>query len=422
MKRTAVALLSLLWIPWALSGLQTGFVDTIQDFKSRLIDFREDGLMGRFRDGVLVDPSPAELEVGDVFIDVDGRAKMVSRVEKSGSDIYIDTVQPGFEDVYLYAEVPYQTISFTEDNFLPRTLGEDAYTVTPSSDAKGTFNIKFEKELYSKPPSVVKLSASAALTSDISIGFKAPTYVKIKIRTWKFWQWKISFKQENGYIQGGLSYDLALTGSLVMALEKSLESTPIQLYGFGTPTSGISAGLGLYTKTVLEGTLSLELPLTFGVNGSAGAKCTLQGQVPVMWPTDVTTWGNTGYSLDLTPTLTVEGKLKQKFYLGAEVTLVGIKVTEFEAGGGPYLKLSGTLSGSIGYSSTEGLIGPSWSGDVTGQIGLFMGISGKVFDGKWSVTIMDLEFPFYTVSLSTSEILGGRPGAALPTPFPVTVE
>ncbi|MBN1413220.1 MAG: hypothetical protein JW969_20435 [Spirochaetales bacterium] len=401
MKRLTVPLFLLLLLPHGVIAQQAEFSDTVMDFKSRVIDFREDGLTGCIRGNVLVNPSPADLKPGDIFIDADGKAKKVAAVERVGNDIYIDTVEPYFEEVFLYAEIPDQVIVFDEENFLPETLAVNSNTPVQPPDSRGTFNVNFEKEIYNKPPSTVTINAGATLTSSISIGFKAPTYVKVKIRTWKFWQWKISFKQQKGYIQASLNYDLTLTGGITFSLKKTMESNPILLYGFGTPTSGISANLGLMTKTILEGKIELSLPVTFNVSGNTGAKCTLEGQVPVMWPTSVSRWGSSAYSVTIDPTLTAEASLKQKLYLGGEVTLVGIKITEFEAGGGPYIKLTGTLSGSIGYSSASGLIGPSWSASATGEIGVFMDITGKIFDGKWSFTLMSFEFPIYTLEFST---------------------
>jgi hypothetical protein len=422
MKHTAFILIALCSLAWSLHPQQAAFVNTIQDFKSRVIDFREDGLTGCIREGVLVNPSPADLKAGDVFIDIDGNAKKVAKVTLVGTDLYVDTVQPNFEDVFLYAEIPPQVIAFNGDNFLPGTLAGSRYSAASSGGTRGTFDVSFEKEIYNKPPALVKINADAVLTSNISIGFKAPTYVQIKIRTWKFWEWRISFSQVKGYIQGSFDYNLALTGGINFSLEKSMESKPVLLYGFGTPTSGIAANLGLMTKTILEGSLALSLPVTVTVSGNAGARCTLEGQVPVMWPTDMTRWGSTNYSVEITPSLTAEAALKQKLYLGADITIVGIKITEFEAGGGPYIKVNGTLEGSIGYSSATGLIGPSWSASATGEIGVFFDISGKVFDGKWSVTIFSREFPIFTLFEASTGAAFRYPAGRPRIPFLATVE
>lgn len=376
----------------SLHALQPGFHNTIQDFRCGIIDFREDGLTGIIKDGALVYPSPADLQPGDIFIDVDGTAKKVARVEQVGNELYVDTVAPRFEEVYLYAAIPDQTLELASSK------------EASSRNAKGSFDISFEKEIWNKAPALVKISAAAELNSNLSVGFKAPSCVQIEIRGWKFWEWTIGFRYESGYIQAAMDYDLDLSGGLTFALEKSMESDPVLLYGFGTPTAGVSANLGLMTKTSLEGSLELSLPLTFGISGNAGVRCTLNGQVPYMVPTDVSQWGSTEFSVSIEPSLTAAATLKQKIYLGADITLVGIKITEFEAGGGPYFKLEGTLDGSIGYNSSTGLEGPDWSASGTGEIGVFTEVGGKVCDGKWEVTIFDREYPIFTLfDLSTPE-------------------
>ncbi|HPO50219.1 MAG TPA: hypothetical protein PLO89_07855, partial [Spirochaetota bacterium] len=54
------------------------FHDTIIDFKNEVVDFSETGLMDNIRGGELVNLSPLDLQIGDIFIDVDGIAKKVA--------------------------------------------------------------------------------------------------------------------------------------------------------------------------------------------------------------------------------------------------------------------------------------------------------------------------------------------------------
>jgi hypothetical protein len=396
MARTIVLALALLLAAWGAGAQQTSFSNTVQDFRPSVIDFREDGLAGCFRNGVLIDPSPADLEVGDIFIDVDGNAKKVVSVQRDGNDLYIDTVRPRLDEVYLYVEIPFQLIVFNEDNFLPDTLPGFARSADATA-SKATFKQNFEKEIYNKPPALIKLTASAELTSGIAIGFAAPYY---SLTSWMWWK-ASSWRQNSGYIEGSLGFNLALNATLTIVIEGSKESSPVLLYGFGTPTPGISAGLGLFTKSIMEGSLNLTVPVDFNVSGSAGAKCTLAGQVPVIWPTDLSTTKSLGYSVSIKPVLSAEAKLKQKFYLGADITVVGIKITEFEAGGGPYVKLSGTVNGNVSYSSASGFLA-QLDAQASGEIGLFLDVSGKVYDGKWAVNILSKEIPLVTLSKSGS--------------------
>jgi hypothetical protein len=401
MKRATFVLVSLAFAAFGAHALRSGFSNTVQHFRPEVIDFREEGLPGRIQDGVLVYPSPADLEVGDVFIDVDGNAKKVVGIEKSGRDIYIDTVQPDIQEVLLYGEIPYQTIDFGRDDLLLDGPAGRDLTVGAAADPRGLdLTVSFERELYKNEAetALIKFGASATLKSGMSIGWKLPYY---ELTSWCFWQ-ASSWSQVKGYLYGALSYDLSLKGSLSFSIGKSKETKPVLLYGFGTPTPGIEAGVGLYTKTILEGKLELTLPVTFNVAGDVGAQCTLEGQTPIMWPTDFSKWGSTSFSVLLEPSLSAEASVKQKFYLGAMLTVLGIKITEFEAGGGPYFKINGTLAGKIGYSSATGRIGPEWStAEAKAEIGIFLDVSGKVADGKWAINVFSKEIPIIT--LTTAE-------------------
>ena len=55
----------------------TGLHNTIIDFNNSVIDFSETGLMDNVRSGELTQITPLDLEIGSIFIDVDGVAKKV---------------------------------------------------------------------------------------------------------------------------------------------------------------------------------------------------------------------------------------------------------------------------------------------------------------------------------------------------------
>lgn len=360
----------------------SAFQNTIQDFRPEVVDFRAEGLPGAFQDGVLVQPDPADLRVGDVFLDVDGVARKVSRVQWADGDLYIDTVKPRFDEVYLYAEIPRQTVSLS----------------------RAVTNIEFEKELYAKGASSIAVKAGAEVTTDLTVGFKSPTCVQIRIQSWKFWEWTVGFQYERGYVEANLDYELALTGALNCSVTGSVETKPVTLHGLSIPPiPGLEANVGLLGKAVLEGAVSAELPFTFGVTGDAAFRCTLDGQTPLMIPTDASGTGSMEYSLSLEPSLTAEASLKLLCYLGGAVTLAGLEIADFEAGGGPYLKLDGTLEGTIGYDSVEGLTGPSWTASASSEIGFCTEVSGSLCDDKWKVSVFAQEYPLYQFFEVTTE-------------------
>lgn len=409
MKRFITIAAALVLIAASAGAQQGAFTNTIQDYRSNVIDFREDGLYGALRDGVVVEPSPADLKVGDVFIDADGRAKKVAAVSRAGGDLYIDTVKPEFYEVFLYVEIPDQTVAIS--------------SAPAASAPKGTYSVEYNKEIYKKDSATITVYGSVALTGNISVGFKAPSVVQIEIHTWKFWEWSFRLAYESGYLRANVDYDLNVTSGLKVHAEKSVESKPFLLYGFGTPTAGISAGLGLYTKTILEGSFDFDLPVSFRVYGGIGVGCTLDGQFPYMVPTGLYKSGGTNFRVGIDPVITASGALKQKFYLGGDVTVAGIKITEFEAGGGPYVRLTGTLNGSIYYDTgADPKFGATLDVQATGEIGVFTGVSGKVCDGKWSFSLFDKEFPIKSFEWQAGASMGLSAGARSPFAAPLGAE
>ncbi len=407
MKRITVLFVCLAFAAGQGFAQQTTFSNTIQDFRPAVIDFREDGLLGCFRDGVLVNPSPADLKAGDVFIDVDGNARKVARVVREGNDWYVDTVRARFEEVFVYAEIPTQVLVFNGENFAPQSIAGSrsvsAAAVPPGGPLGLSWTIPtLEKEIYksgtedSPTFALVKLAFGGSLNSTITLGFRAPS---LTLTSWKFWK-ASSWRQNYGYVSGRFDYDLAIGATLTLALAGKKETKGVPLYGFTVPAPGLEATLGLMTKTIFEGSLNFTAPLSVGVKGYAQAQCTLAGTFPVMWPTDFTKSSSLTYYVSLDPSLNADVSLKQKIYLGADVKLVGIKITKFEAGGGPYAKVNGNITGHVGFDSTDGLT-YDLTASASGEIGLFLEINGEVWDGKWALTLLGLEYPF--ISFSTED-------------------
>jgi len=385
-------------------GLQDRFMNSVIDLRSEVIDFRPDGLAGMIRGGVLVRPSPGDLAVGSVFIDADGVARRAAAVSRQGRNLYVDAVRPAPEEVFLYVSIPYQTVSFAA---AAASLGESVGS--EDGAGRGTINIaSIEKELYKSADehTVIRLAFGGSITSDVSIGMIWPSVV---LTSWKVWL-ASSYRQDYGYIGGALSWGVDLNGAVSFTLEGALQpKDPFMIKGLGTPKVGIEAEAGIYFRPSLEGSLTLSIPFTFGLEGSAGASCTLAGNAPVIWPTDVRGWGgNTDFHVSLDPSIEGAVTAKMKFFLGAKVKVIGITMTEFEAGGGPYLKVAGSASASIGYDT--GLAPPAGPAFATGELalsgefGVFTGISGKVYDGKWTLNLLANEFPVWTfLDLSTDQ-------------------
>ena len=111
--------------------------NSIIDFKNEVVDFSETGLMDNIRGGEFTTISPADLEVGSIFIDVDGVAKKVANITISGNDIFIDTIQPELREVFEFYDIPIQTINLTLDDHLVKESAPPGYSLVADSRAKG---------------------------------------------------------------------------------------------------------------------------------------------------------------------------------------------------------------------------------------------------------------------------------------------
>lgn len=69
-------------------------------------DFSGTTISENIENGRSVIPSVLDLKVGDVFIDVDGCLKKVSKITKSGRSISIDTVTPSIEEAFVAVDIP----------------------------------------------------------------------------------------------------------------------------------------------------------------------------------------------------------------------------------------------------------------------------------------------------------------------------
>lgn len=372
-----------------LFSQQTAFMNTYIELKQSVIDFREDGLPYCVRNGVMVNPAPSELKVGDVFIDVDGNARQVTSVQRDGSELFIDTVQPDLSQVINYADIPDQTINFTEDNFLPETLaGGDLSSVMAGSSprASSSYGVSagFEKEFANKSKTVtINAKGKAALTGSVDVSAKMP-YSK---------RWR----RYDGYVNGSFNYSLKVDSSVTVTAQKDNdpESQKKLLYGFGTSGS-VSAGLGLYFQPILEGSVVLTIPLSAELAGSASAGCSLDKWL--WYPKDAYSKYYSNLVVTVSPTLEADGKFTAKFFVGTDISIFGINAASFEAGGGPYAHFNGLIEvDGVKYDRNAKKLAFLEDGITitgSGELGICCKVAGSIYKGKWGFELLNEEYPF----------------------------
>lgn len=385
----SVVLLSIPYYATAYSG----FHDTIVDFNNNVIDFREEGLLDNVRSGVLVNYSPLDLKVGSIFIDADGIAKKVARIQEDGDEIFIETVKPLLREVFEFYDIPIQTIDYSQENLLPESLPLGS-TVSPLDRASLGVRVEFVKEFGPSEDMKVTLTAGATVTAGLSIGARLPyTYVDTR-GTWKFWKWKIRYVQ--GYAKGNFNYSMELDGKVEVKFEKTWESTPIPLLVYGSVSPGFNTSAGLYTKSIVTGEVTFIDTLVVGVYGNAGAGCGLDGLLYYCWPVNISKWSSTEFKVRNDMSLEADVKFKQKLYLGASIELFGFSIFELEAGGGPYLQFNAKLEAWLEYSTKKTpRFSMGGSAEGSGTIGVFIEGEVSLFDEAWKAELFSEEFPIY---------------------------
>ena len=93
----------------------TNFRDSIFDYQNDVKDFSDDGINENVVDGRFVQASPLDLQVGDIFIDVDGTAQKVVSITKKKNEIIIDTIEPNIREVFLFLYSPDREIEIGDD-------------------------------------------------------------------------------------------------------------------------------------------------------------------------------------------------------------------------------------------------------------------------------------------------------------------
>jgi len=305
----------------------------------------------------------------------------------------INTVQPELREVFEFFDIPPQTVDITTtDNVVADSLPSGS-VVEPSSRAYKEVNLaKFEATIGDDKVSVT-IGAHATLGIGVDVGGRLPySYLDTK-GTWKFWKWQWRYVQ--GYIQGEFKYNVTL-GANFEAQAKFSKELNLPIVSFSTG-AGLDAGVGLFSKSSIEGSISLKEEFEISLNGNAGARCGLDGWGIVCWPVNIKSYGGTTFYVKNTLTIDAKVELKEKIYLGLFVKLFGFSILEADAGGGPYMEFNANISGSIEYNTSKNpKLQYSWSASGSGELGLFIDINAKVINGKWGGNLYYQKFPFWS--------------------------
>lgn len=106
---TTAIIAALMSSAFAIDGL---IHNSILILSAKIKDFSDIGIRENISRGRAITTSPLDLEVGDIFIDVNGKAKKVISITRSGNDISINAVTPELSEVFDAIQIPEQTADF----------------------------------------------------------------------------------------------------------------------------------------------------------------------------------------------------------------------------------------------------------------------------------------------------------------------
>lgn len=107
-----------------LFALSNFMRDTVFIVKGSIKDFSEMGINETITGSRVASSNPLDLQVGDIFVDVNGNAQKVTKIVKKGNNISIETETPEIAEVFKYISVPHQSTDFND-------YGDDAVTYSP---------------------------------------------------------------------------------------------------------------------------------------------------------------------------------------------------------------------------------------------------------------------------------------------------
>jgi len=87
--------------------------------------------------------------------------------------------------------------------------------------------------------------------------------------------------------------------------------------------------------------------------------------------------------------------VKNKFYLGGSIKLLGYNIVSADPGGGPYFKMAGELSGGFKWRNYSGYDSCYWKAKASVETGVFFDAELKAMDDNWSWTLFNWELPVW---------------------------
>ncbi|MCH5150931.1 MAG: hypothetical protein J1G30_09715, partial [Spirochaetales bacterium] len=218
-------------------------------YKSDVIDFSDCGIDLAEKSGEFKEISIMDLQVGDVFVDVDEIAKKIISVSRTEKKIIINTQKPDFYDAIESYKLPEQSIKI-----------EIADELADSRANKNIFNKDFTvKKSYSND--IGKVSLETGLNASLNLNATID----------------IPIKKKEGVVKVDSDFEIGIKSAKIEAdISRKYTSDKINLVDVNEKKSVLKINTQINTQTVATGQINAQLALSGKISGGVAFFSTLE--------------------------------------------------------------------------------------------------------------------------------------------------
>lgn len=295
-------------------------------YKSDVIDFSDCGIDLAEKSGEFKEISIMDLQVGDVFVDVDEIAKKIISVSRTEKKIIINTQKPDFYDAIESYKLPEQSIKI-----------EIADELADSRANKNIFNKDFTvKKSYSND--IGKVSLETGLNASLNLNATID----------------IPIKKKEGVVKVDSDFEIGIKSAKIEAdISRKYTSDKINLVDVNEKKSVLKINTQINTQTVATGQINAQLALSGKISGGVAFFSTLERRwfnLPLPTKCGVTRDFNVDMTENLVISTAKQVSLEQLFAIEFSLSVLGIDVADVTAQAEPYFKANGYVDTSTSFT------------------------------------------------------------------------
>lgn len=295
-------------------------------YKSDVIDFSDCGINLAKRNGEFKEISITDVQVGDVFVDVDETAKKIVSVSRTKNKIIINTQAPEFYDAIESYRLPEQNINID--------IGEE---LANSRGTKNIFSRDFSiKKDYSND--IGKVSFEAALNAALNLNASI----------------NIPIKEKEGMVSVGSSFEIGVKSAKIEAgISQKYCSNKIELVNIDKKNSVLKINTKIVTQTIATGKINAQFSIFGKITGGVTFFSILKRRflrIPLPTKCGVSRDFNVDMAENLT--ISIEKPINMEQLLGIEfgLSVIGIRLANVQSYVEPYFRADGNVDTSMSFN------------------------------------------------------------------------